>query len=83
VPLRPSPTPRTNPSTPAVQKPDFDRSAFRFAARDDAPPAPPNPELARLLDQNAAEPPSGGRRRRRYRDDGEADDVLARVLREN
>ncbi len=62
VPLRPSPTPRTNPSTPAVQ---------------------PNPDLARLLGQNAAEPPSGGRRRRRYRDDGEADDVLARVLREN
>jgi hypothetical protein len=37
--------------------------------------------LAQILAENRVEPSSGGRRRRRYREDGETDDVLARVLR--
>ncbi|WP_113799560.1 DUF6779 domain-containing protein [Blastococcus sp. TF02-8] len=47
-----------------------------------SPPAAPDTSesLARILAENAAAPPSGGRRRRRYREDGESDDVLARVL---
>lgn len=36
--------------------------------------------LARILAENGVSPAPGGRRRRRYRDDGESDDVLARVL---
>jgi hypothetical protein len=36
--------------------------------------------LAELLAENGVEPAAGGRRRRRYREDGESDDVLARVL---
>ncbi|WP_346621489.1 DUF6779 domain-containing protein [Blastococcus montanus] len=36
--------------------------------------------LARILAENGVSPSSGGRRRRRYREDGESDDVLARVL---
>ena len=36
--------------------------------------------LARILAENGVSPASGGRRRRRYREDGESDDVLARVL---
>ncbi|RZU34308.1 DUF6779 domain-containing protein [Blastococcus saxobsidens] len=36
--------------------------------------------LARILAENGVTPESGGRRRRRYREDGESDDVLARVL---
>jgi hypothetical protein len=36
--------------------------------------------LAELLAEGGLTPPSGGRRRRRYREDGESDDVLARVL---
>ncbi|MCA0144716.1 DUF6779 domain-containing protein [Blastococcus sp. LR1] len=36
--------------------------------------------LSRILAENGANPPPGGRRRRRYREDGESDDVLARVL---
>ncbi|WP_104524571.1 DUF6779 domain-containing protein [Blastococcus atacamensis] len=50
-----------------------------------APPAPPtgpdtSDDLARILAENGVTPPSGGRRRRRYREDGDSDDVLARVL---
>ncbi len=41
----------------------------------------PNPDLARILAENGPAPSTGGRRKRRYRDDGESDDVLARVLR--
>ncbi|RBY94114.1 hypothetical protein DQ244_01760 [Blastococcus sp. TBT05-19] len=37
-------------------------------------------DLARILAENGVTPSSGGRRRRRYREDGESDDVLARVL---
>jgi hypothetical protein len=36
--------------------------------------------LSRILAENGGNPPPGGRRRRRYREDGESDDVLARVL---
>ncbi|MGY1639639.1 DUF6779 domain-containing protein [Geodermatophilus sp. SYSU D00703] len=36
--------------------------------------------LAEILAANGVSPSSGGRRRRRYRDDGETDDVLSRVL---
>ncbi|TFV49393.1 DUF6779 domain-containing protein [Blastococcus sp. TF02A_35] len=47
-----------------------------------SPPAAPDTSdsLARILAENGGTPPSGGRRRRRYREDGESDDVLARVL---
>jgi hypothetical protein len=83
VPARPSPTPRSTPTAAAPPRPEFDRSAFRFAVRDEEPAtaAAPNPDLARILAENGVTPPTGGRRRRRYRDDGEPDDVLARVLR--
>lgn len=83
--VRPSPMPRSTPSTAATPRPEFDRSAFRFAVRDEEPAtaAAPNPDLARILAENGVTPPSGGRRRRRYRDDGEPDDVLARILRGN
>ncbi len=47
-------------------------------------PAPveedPAGRLSELLAESGLTPPSGGRRRRRYREDGESDDVLARVL---
>lgn len=36
--------------------------------------------LAEILAENGVSPSSGGRRRRRYREDGESDDVLSRVL---
>ena len=39
--------------------------------------------VAQILAQNGGRPATGSRRRRRYREDDEADDVLARVLREN
>jgi hypothetical protein len=79
---RPSPTPRSEPSATPPARPEFDRSAFRFAVREDAPAAEaPNNDAARILAENGAAPATGSRRRRRYRDDGEADDVLARVLR--
>jgi hypothetical protein len=87
VPGRPSPAPRPTlpPSAPTtapstVARPEFDRSAFRFAPTE-AAPAAPNPELARILAENGSGPATGSRRRRRYRDDDDSDDVLARVLR--
>jgi hypothetical protein len=85
VTARPSPTPRgispTTAPSPAA-RPEFDRSAFRFAVREDGPAAEAqNPDLARILAENGTAPSTGGRRRRRYREDGEPDDVLARVLR--
>ncbi|WP_091444812.1 DUF6779 domain-containing protein [Geodermatophilus poikilotrophus] len=49
-----------------------------------AAPAPAEEDSARrpaeLVAESGLTPPSGGRRRRRYREDGESDDVLARVL---
>jgi len=65
-----------------VARPEFDRSAFRFATPEAAPaPQAPDPELSRLLAENGSGPATGSRRRRRYRDDDDSDDVLARVLR--
>jgi hypothetical protein len=96
VPGRPSPGPRATPAAPSppastspstapstVARPEFDRSAFRFAAPEAAPSSPsaPNPDLARILAENGSGPATGSRRRRRYRDDDDSDDVLARVLR--
>ena len=95
---RPSPSPRPTPPTPSgpstspstAARPEFDRTAFRFAVREDAPaPGAPNPDLARILAENGntngkvngQAPATGSRRRRRYRDDDDSDDVLARVLR--
>lgn len=78
---RPSPTPRPTPrATPpvpgsaptgpsTVARPEFDRSAFRFAGGGEAPA------------EGGSGPATGSRRRRRYRDDDDSDDVLARVLR--
>jgi hypothetical protein len=47
-------------------------------------PAPadedPGRRLAELPTESGLTPPSGGRRRRRHQEDGEGDDVLARVL---
>ena len=92
---RPSPAPRPTPaparpraaSPPStVARPEFDRTAFRFAVREDAPaPAPPTPtsrgSSPRTATRNGSAPATGSRRQRRYRDDDESDDVLARVLR--
>jgi hypothetical protein len=36
--------------------------------------------LAEILAENGVSPSTGGRRRHRYREEGEPDDVLARVL---
>ena len=44
------------------------------------PAADTDDRLAEILAQNAVSPAPGRRRRRRYREDGEPDDVLARVL---
>jgi hypothetical protein len=52
--------------------------------REDGPPPSGGSEsdsrLAEILAENGVSPSTGGRRRRRYREDGESDDVLARVL---
>ncbi|MGY2001978.1 DUF6779 domain-containing protein [Blastococcus sp. SYSU DS1024] len=51
-----------------------------WAAQPDEDRADTSDRLARILAENGVSPASGGRRRRRYREDGENDDVLARVL---
>ncbi|MGY1717975.1 DUF6779 domain-containing protein [Blastococcus sp. SYSU DS0552] len=51
-----------------------------WAAQPDEDRADTSDRLARILAENGVSPVSGGRRRRRYREDGESDDVLARVL---
>ncbi|MDQ1660992.1 MAG: hypothetical protein QOJ68_972 [Blastococcus sp.] len=52
-----------------------------------APPSAGGPStgssVAQILAQNGGGPATGSRRHRRYREDDAADDVLARVLREN
>ncbi len=83
---RPSPTPRTR-----IE----DRGGYRVAIPEappvppDAPPAPAagpstspggSNRLAEILAENGVSPVAGGRRRRRYREDGDSDDVLSRVL---
>ncbi|CCG01544.1 conserved protein of unknown function [Blastococcus saxobsidens DD2] len=45
-----------------------------------APGQDTSDRLAQILAENGVSTSSGGRRRRRYREDGESDDVLARVL---
>ncbi len=69
-----------------------DRGAYRVAVpgvppvEASGPPPSPSPSpssekpLADILAENGVSPSVGGRRRRRYRDEGEPDDVLARVL---
>lgn len=61
-----------------------DRGGYRVAVPDERPAEPPAPShekrLADILAENGVSPSTGGRRRRRYRDEGEPDDVLARVL---
>jgi hypothetical protein len=78
---------------PAAQRPRIeDRGGYRVAMPE-LPPAPAPPpvgpstspgsgnRLAEILAENGVSPASGGgRRRRRYREDGDADDVLSRVL---
>jgi hypothetical protein len=68
--VRPSPRPSPTPRTvarPVVQEP-------QTAGHE---------RLEQILADTGAQPPGGGRRRRRYREDGEPDDVLARVLGRN
>lgn len=65
-----------------------DRGGYRVALPDPAPPGPPatgpvtspgsGNRLAEILAENGST--GQGRRRRRYREDGDADDVLSRVL---
>jgi uncharacterized protein DUF6779 len=62
-----------------------DRGSYRVAVREEPPAEPPGPpaqekRLADILAENGVSLATGGRRRRRYRDEDEADDVLARVL---
>jgi hypothetical protein len=64
--------PVPGPAAPAPPAPAADATA---PAEED-----PARRLAELVAESGLTPPSGGRRRRRYREDGESDDVLARVL---
>ncbi|MCF6744084.1 hypothetical protein E9529_07305 [Blastococcus sp. KM273128] len=69
--------PRPAESAPTTARPAVtpDRAAPQ---EQDGPAAPVR--IEQILAQNGVSPSSGGRRRRRYREDGEGDDVLARVL---
>ncbi|MGY1759929.1 hypothetical protein ACI79G_13675 [Geodermatophilus sp. SYSU D00779] len=84
------------PTPPAALRPDAALTPERPVAQRERPPVPgaavptteapaqadeaPGRRLAQLPAGSGLTPPSGGRRRRRYREDGESDDVLARVL---
>jgi hypothetical protein len=73
------------PAKPSVRIDD--RGSYRVAVRDE-PAAQPGPatqenRLADILAENGVSPATGGRRRRRYRDEDDADDVLARILGRN
>jgi hypothetical protein len=84
------------PTPTAALLPDATLTTERSVAQRERPPVPgaavptaeaPGPadedparRLADLVAESGLTPPSGGRRRRRYREDGESDDVLARVL---
>jgi hypothetical protein len=83
-------------ATPTMQRPAVpssvridDRGSYRVAVPGSQPAAAPSEpttqdnRLAEILAENGVTPATGGRRRRRYRDDGESDDVLARVLGRN
>jgi hypothetical protein len=87
-PLDPAAAPTTQhpavpPAKPAVRIDD--RGGYRVAIREepDPEPATQGTRVAEILAENGVSPATGGRRRRRYRDEDEADDVLARVLRGN
>ncbi len=81
---------RSAPPSPEVRVED--RGGYRVAMPEPAAaqPAPsPHPapstspgtgRLAEILAENGVTPTTGGRRRRRYREDGDSDDVLSRVL---
>jgi hypothetical protein len=69
-------TDEPSPTTPPV--PDELLTVQRPVAQREGPPVPGPPAAAAAAE--VPTPPSGGRRRRRYREDGEADDVLSRVL---
>ncbi|WP_448621330.1 hypothetical protein [Geodermatophilus sp. URMC 65] len=84
------------PAPTAALLPDATLTTERPVAQRERPPVPgaavptaeapapadedPARRLADLVAESGLTPPSGGRRRRRYREDGEGDDVLARVL---
>lgn len=75
------------PSGPPPVRVD-DRGGYRVAVRDQPPhssgPVPGQEKrIDEILAENGVSPATGGRRRRRYRDEGEPDDVLARVLGRN
>jgi hypothetical protein len=87
APSLPEPTrtahhPMVPPGPPPVRVDD--PGAYRVAVRDEQPATAPGvareKPLADILAENGVSPSSGGRRRRRYRDEDDADDVLARVL---
>ena len=77
--------PAVPPAKPVVRIDD--RGGYRVAVREEPAPQPEPTEhgtrLAEILAENGVSPATGGRRRRRYREDDEADDVLARILRGN
>jgi hypothetical protein len=83
--LRPLPSPPPRPLASPPPRPLASPPPPPYPQQDRFPPADPAPEtdgharLAEILAESGARPPSG-RRRRRYREDGEPDDVLARVL---
>lgn len=91
VPEAQAPTTERPRPTPAPSLRVEDRGGYRVASSVPGVPSPapstgpvtsPGTEkrLADILAENGVAPPSGGRRRRRYREDGDSDDVLARVL---
>ncbi|MGY1635718.1 DUF6779 domain-containing protein [Geodermatophilus sp. SYSU D00742] len=67
--------PAVRPERPAAPGP-------AWSAAPTGPEGPPEgaSRLAEILAQNGVTPSAGGRRRRRYREDGDSDDVLSRVL---
>ncbi|MGY1659842.1 DUF6779 domain-containing protein [Geodermatophilus sp. SYSU D00705] len=74
----PVPAERPTEQRPAL-RPDGSTPAWSAAPAAPAEPETGSSRLAEILAENGA-PPSGGRRRRRYREDGDGDDVLSRVL---
>jgi Domain of unknown function (DUF6779) len=70
-----------------AERPLVTAGAVPAASIDTGPVGRPAPDvdgegnrLAEILAENGVSPSTGGRRRRRYREDGEPDDVLARIL---
>jgi hypothetical protein len=93
--VRPSPHPRPRPTPPppSSARPQPDSAPVRRHGDDLDPSTAERPlvgdgtaptqdagRLAEILAENGVSPSTGSRRRRRYREDGEPDDVLARVL---